>query len=238
MNRWFYVLFISIAVSNPLFAAANVVIENFEENTYTPGQQTPPKGWDKGNKKDDKIDYYIVKESKNTFLKAKTILGTKGKIIRLDKKFDIKNTPYLSWNWRMWKFPNMSKQKGQEEADNAATVYVVFKDKYMIKYDWSQRNCKGTNNKSAFFKSKSSGSRVHIFIKPLRCTNTKIACCNDKSGEWATEKVNLIDDFKKIYPEVKWKPEYIAGIGILTDGDDTKTEGVSADYDNFTLSSK
>jgi hypothetical protein len=235
MNKWFYVLFISLAISSPLLASTN--IENFEENTYTPKKQTPPKGWDKGNEKDGKIDYYVVKESKNTFLRAKTILGTKGKIIRLNKKFDIKKTPYLSWNWRVLKFPNMSKEKGQEEADNAATVYVAFKDKYVIKYDWSQRNCKAVGKKSAFFKSKSSGS-VHIFIKPLRCTNPKIACCNDKVGVWTTEKVNLIADFKKIYKEVKWTPELIEGIGILTDGDDTKTEGVSADYDNFTLSSK
>ncbi|MEI6080590.1 MAG: DUF3047 domain-containing protein [bacterium] len=238
MNILFYVLFISVALSSSLLSSAQVVIENFEKNTYTPSKQTAPAGWDKGNKKDDKIDYYIVKEGKNTFLRAKTMLGTSGKIIRLDKKFDLKSTPYLSWHWRAWKFPKMDNQKEHEEADNVATVYVVFKDKYMIKYDWSQRNCKTVNAKPFFFKSKSSGSRVHIFIRPLRCTNSKIACCNDKSGEWVAEKVNLVDDFKKIYKEVKWKPEYIAGIGILTDGDDTKTEGVSADFDNFTLSSE
>ncbi|MFH1223647.1 MAG: flippase-like domain-containing protein [Pseudomonadota bacterium] len=209
-----------------------IIVEDFKDNT--PG--TAPREWSRGNNEDGKIDYYIVKEKNKLFFRGDYIPGTTGKIIHIKKRCDIKNTPYLSWKWRAREFPKLDSIEKFEEPDNVATVYVLFKKRLIIKYDWSQFNCKKTPDGEPFFFESNSSSRM--IIKPLRCTTKrKLKCCKDKANVWRTEKVNLIEDFKKFFKR-DWTPEYIEGIGILVDGDDTKTPGVSADFSDFVLSSK
>ena len=130
---------------------------------------------------------------------------------------------------------------GLEEPDNVATVYVLFKKgwtNYLIKYDWSQFNCKNKENGEPFyFKSRSSAAFWSIYVKPMRCTNNSIKSCSDPVDKWISEKVNIVDDFKLIFKK-DWQPEYIEGIGVLVDGDQTNTSGVSADFDDFILSAE
>jgi hypothetical protein len=233
------ILFISVLFN---LEAKTIIIDNFnEEASPTKEEQVAPKKWTKGNKKNDLIDYYIVEEGENKFLRGKYIPRTSGKIIYLDKKIDIQKTPFLSWKWRANKFPGTKTRGKKEEADNVATVYVLFKKgwtNYLIKYSWSQINCKNNDEGSPeFFRSKSSRSLWNIYIMPLRCTNNEKKCCSDPSGKWLSEKVNLIEDFK-IVAKKDWIPKHIEGIGILVDGDQTKIDGVSADFDDFVLSSK
>jgi len=220
-------IFISASAS-----ADTIVIDDFKDNAPL----TAPKNWSDGNKRNEKIDYYIVKVKNQLFLRGEYISKTTAKIIHLKKTLDITKHPYLSWKWRAIKFPNLSSIEGFEEPDNVATIYVLFKKNLIIKYDWSQFNCKNKIDGKPFFFESNSSSR--IIIKPMRCTTSrKSPCCKDKAGVWKTEKVNLIEDFKKFFKR-DWTPENIDGIGILVDGDDTKTEGVSADFSNFVLSSK
>jgi len=220
--------------------AQKVILDDFDKDAYTPGEQTAPIGWSKANNKDGRIDYYVMKEGKNTFLRAEYIPGTKGKIIHLQQKYTLNDYRYLSWKWRANKFPNVTKDnlRKLEEPDNVATVYVLFKSgwsNYLLKYVWSQYNCKTVDKEPVFFKSKSSKAFWLIVIRPVRCTNYSISCCNDPAKVWLTEKINLEDDFKRLFKK-DWLPEYIEGIGILVDGDDTSTAGVSADFDDFILS--
>jgi hypothetical protein len=219
--------------------AQKIILDDFEKDNYIPGQQTAPAGWSEPNNKNGKIDYYIMSDNKNKFLRGEYISGTTAKIIYLKKRYKLKDYPYLSWRWRANKFPSVTRAdlKGQEEPDNVATVYVLFESgwsNYLLKYVWSQYNCRGDDNEPVFYRSKSSKAFWLIVIRPIRCTNYSMSCCNDPEKMWLTEKVNLQDDFKKLFKK-DWLPEYIEGIGILVDGDDTKTSGVSADFDDFIL---
>jgi len=221
-------------------AQQKIILEDFERDSYQKNSQNPPSSWSETNKKDNKVDYYVTKEKTNKFLRAEYLSGTKGKIIYLNKKYKLEDYPYFSWRWRANKFPMVTKEdlKKQEEPDNVATIYVLFKkgwSNYLLKYVWSQQNCKTLNNEPVFYKSKSSRAFWLIVIRPLRCTNYSLPCGNDPGKVWLTEKVNLKDDFKKLFKK-DWGPEYIEGIGILVDGDDTNSGGVSADFDDFALS--
>ena len=221
-------------------AQQRVVLEDFEKDSYQQNSKNPPSNWSETNKKEGKVDYYVTKEKDNNFLRAEYMSGTKGKIIYLNKKYKLDDYPYFSWRWRANKFPNVTKDdlKKLEEPDNVATVYVLFKSgwsNYLLKYVWSQYSCKSIDNEPVFFKSKASRAFWLIVIRPIRCTNYSSACCNDPSKVWLTEKVNLKDDFKKLFKK-DWLPEYIEGIGVLVDGDYTNTDGVSADFDDFALS--
>ena len=223
-----------------LQAQQTITLDDFEKDSYQKDSQNPPLSWSEANKKDNKVDYYVAKEKNNKFLRAEYIPGTKGKIVYLEKKYKLNDYPYFSWKWRANKFPTVKPEhlRKQEESDNAATVYVLFKNgwsNYLLKYTWSQYNCKTVDNEPVFYKSKGSRAFWLIVIRPTRCTNYSASCCNDPSKFWLTEKVNLKDDFKKLFQK-DWLPEYIEGIGVLVDGDDTKSTEVSADFDDFILS--
>ena len=222
--------------------SASITLEDFEQPTQkTVDKFIAPVNWSGGNKKDGKVDYYLVQEDGNTFLRGDYLQGTTGKVIYLNKRIKLADSPYLSWKWRARKFPSMQALNGKEESDNVATVYVLFKkgwSNYLIKYDWSQFNCKtGDDGSASYFKSKNSAAFWLIYIKPTRCTNSSIKCCSDTTNNWVSEKVNLIDDFKLLFKK-DWLPEYIEGIGVLVDGDQTNTAGVSADFDDFILSAE
>jgi len=222
---------------------SSLTIDDFEQQTLQKetNKLIAPINWSDGNKRDGKLDYYLVQENNNIFLRGEYLQGTTGKVIYLNKHIKLKDTSYLSWKWRAIKFPNLQSIDGKEEPDNVATVYVLFKkgwNNYLIKYDWSQFNCKViADNETPYFKSKSSAAFWLIYIKPTRCTNSSIKCCSDPVGKWVTEKVNLMEDFKLLFKK-DWLPEYIEGIGVLVDGDQTDTAGVSADFDDFILSSE
>lgn len=240
-NKMIYTIIVSLLLINSSYAS-NAMVDNFEEG-FSKGTEilVAPINWSSGNKKEGKIDYYLKQENGNTFIRGESLLGTSGKVIYTNKKIKISDTPFLSWKWRAVKFPNLQSIDGLEEPDNVATVYVLFKKgwtNYLIKYDWSQFNCKNKDNgEPFFFKSRSSAAFWAIYIKPLRCTNSSIKNCSDPVNQWVNEKVNIVEDFKLIFKK-DWQPDYIEGIGVLVDGDQSNTPGVSADFDDFILSSE
>jgi hypothetical protein len=220
----------------------SVTVDDFRSPLGTSSDKlVAPVDWSSGNNKRGKIDYYLVKERGNTFLRGEYLPETSGKVIYTKKRVNLSDYSMLSWKWRAKKFPNLQAPDGVEESDNVATVYVLFKkgwSNYLIKYSWSQFNCKTKENNGPFyFKSRSSKAFWAIYIRPLRCTNKSIKGCADPANKWVSEKVNLIDDFKLFFKK-DWLPEYVEGIGVLVDGDQTETTGVSADFDDFVLSSE
>ena len=56
-----------------------------------------------------------------------------------------------------------------------------------------------------------------------------------KLGEWQSEKRNVREDFKRFFG--KEAPSEARGLGILTDGDGTKTQPEAA-FDDFVASKK
>jgi hypothetical protein len=230
-----------ILASTAQVFALNFTVDNFQTPIkMAPDKLMAPIDWSEGNKKEGKIDYYMVKEKGGTFLRGEYLPETTGKVIYIKKKTKLNDFNYLSWKWRARKFPNLQTLDGVEEPDNVATVYVLFKkgwSNYLIKYSWSQFNCKTKeNNEPFYFKSRNSKAFWAIYIRPMRCTNSSIKCCTDPVNKWVKEKVNLINDFKLFFKK-DWLPEYVEGIGVLVDGDQTNTAGVSADFDDFVLSS-
>ena len=54
----------------------------------------------------------------------------------------------------------------------------------------------------------------------------------EKLDQWVSESVNVYKDFIKAFG--KEPPKNAVGIGVLTDGDDTKTNS-EGDYDDFVV---
>lgn len=194
-------------------AGERKVVENFEGKFE----------WSKGNERNGKSDYFLFQEGANHFLRAHFIPGTDGKVIRREVTWNTDRMPYLSWRWRVNKFPTGSKILIDGKRDAAAQVFVAWRVRnraWMMKYYWSETDPIGTDLKEG--KWNPAGQYYGVVIR-----------VGGKTGEWQTEKRNIRADFIKAWG--RDPSEEANGLAVLTDGDGTNIDA-QADYDDFVAS--
>ena len=134
------------------------------------------------------------------------------------------NVKHLSWLWRVSQPPSGADERKNGKNDSGCAVYLVFKDNlktYMVKYVYSSVVPEGTV------------IRMDPMY-PIQQMRLIVASTwtPDGKNRWKQVTVDICADFCRVYgtqncPELK-------GIGILSDGDGTKSE-VIADYAQFVL---
>jgi hypothetical protein len=135
------------------------------------------------------------------------------------------NVAGLSWSWRPQKFPAGGDECKDGKGDSAAVVYVTWKRGlrwYTLKYVWSSVGTKGMvcDRKR----------------NPFVAQDTVILESGGTPGVWKQESIDLRAAFRKHFADGDPKasvPEF-AGIGLMSDGDQTKSES-AADYGNFNI---
>lgn len=172
-------------------------------------------------------DYYkIITEDENRVLSAESI----GSDCFIAKKIkvDIVKYPFLNWQWKVVQFPEKGDESRKENCDVPASIAVVFnKSKIFpqsIKYSWSTTLKQDSITKSPFA------------FWPARCDIHVVRSGESKKGEWITEKINILEDYKKFYNRLNVKSKKLEAIVIMTDSDNTNTIS-SACYDNIYFSS-
>ncbi|MBN1962293.1 MAG: DUF3047 domain-containing protein [Deltaproteobacteria bacterium] len=132
---------------------------------------------------------------------------------------------YFSWRWRVGQFPINADEKIEGHMDNAAAVYLTFASglrRYVIKYIWSTKYPPGANWRTT------SGilKKMQVVVRQGPPTVT---------DSWHHESIVITNEFHRYFGgDIKDKPPPIAGVGILSDGDGTRSE-VKADYSDFLL---
>ena len=190
-------------------------------------------------------NYKIFEEGGNKFLRALVpqALDRRQKAITIIKRlvksqgengkkefYEPKEYPFLSWKWRVNHLPTGSDERIEDEqskkSDSAAGFYIYFqkdgRSPNIIKYVWSETRPAGER-----FISPASKDIYVAHIVVLKSGAEGL-------GAWISEKVNIVEDFKKEFGD--HEPPRILGVGILTDADSTNTEA-AADYDDIVLSS-
>jgi hypothetical protein len=126
----------------------------------------------------------------------------------------------LAWSWRPVEFPSGSDERQSKTNDSAASVYAVFPHTpwsvKSLKYIWSAVVPVGT-------RLSSSGGLTQALV---------IRNGSDRKGSWTEERVNIFEDYKKLFDETETPTA--SGIAVLTDSDDTKSTA-QGDYANFRL---
>jgi Protein of unknown function (DUF3047) len=131
----------------------------------------------------------------------------------------------IRWKWRVQNLPPGGDDCVGGKGDSAAGVYLVWKRGmrvYTLKYAWSTVGKKGAicaRKRTAFV------ARDKIIYVSGGPTNT-----------WRSEELDLKAEFRKYFEDGDANadvPDFM-GVGIMTDGDDTKSE-VVADYADFVL---
>lgn len=196
--------FLALLIQSVAWSAepTRLVLENFEGNFE----------WTGGNNVEDKKDYYVVSTpDKKHVLHSQFIAGTDGEMIYKKVEWDTLAFPVLTWKWRVLKFPTGAKVLESDKSDAAAQIYVAWRQygrMVGLKYFWTESD----TPEQTFISGKYSlfGMYQGIFLR-----------MGGKLAQWQTEKRNVRDDFKKAFS--KDPPKMAAGIGILTDGDQTHT---------------
>jgi hypothetical protein len=179
-------------------------------------------GWEDGNLRSGFRDYVVCAENPGqVVLKARYLPGTSGTTFFKKVTWDVAANPIIQWKWRVHQWPPGAKTDVDSKRDAAASVYVTLKDGYkglVIKYIWSEQEPLGTQYKRGRW-------------NPMGSLVGEVVRSGGPVGEWVTERRNLIEDFERLYKR-KHKGLAGGGIGVMSDGDQTKSQP-EADYADF-----
>lgn len=134
-------------------------------------------------------------------------------------------TKRLRWRWRQLVPPKGGNECKDGTGDSTAVVYVSWKRGlkwYALKYVWSPFAPLGAT----------CAQKRNLFV----VQDTIIARSGGPIGVWATQDIDPSAEFRKHFEDNDPKAEVpdFVGIGLMSDGDDTKSVS-SADFGGFTL---
>jgi hypothetical protein len=160
-------------------------------------------------------DYTIVREQGKNRLSAVAKGSASG--LFLEHSIDLNKTPWLTWSWRVTEPLSGLDERSKSGDDYAARLYVVisggafFWCTRALNYVWSGSQAPGTTWPNAY----TDNARM-IAVRGEK----------DRTGEWVTEKRNVLDDLRSAFGE---EISHIDGIAIMTDADNSGGRA-AADY--------
>jgi Protein of unknown function (DUF3047) len=195
--------------SSPGAQSTCIVLEDFARSPVN----AFPAGW-RVVKGEGEPVYSVRAENGTRFLRA----SSKGLGIQAakEREWNLAEYPVLRWKWRPRIFPEGANEQAGKN-DSALAVYAVFPHSAgslkSVKYIWSELVPAGTHLTSSMGLTQ---------VRVLRSGA-------DGKGRWTDERANVLEDYKKYFGADAPRP---AGIAVLTDGDDTKSQA-QGDYARF-----
>lgn len=158
-------------------------------------------------------DYRFTTEQSVPVLRAET-QGQASALYR-QIKIDLRQTPWLSWQWRIDRvYPSLDPLSKQGD-DYPARVYVVVRDGWLpwqtlaINYVWANTAVAQTHWPNPF-----TDKAVMV---PLQAGA-------DGVGQWRQQRVNVREDFKRLFGR---DIDFIDGVAVMTDGDNSGNSAVA-----------
>jgi outer membrane protein OmpA-like peptidoglycan-associated protein len=117
--------------------------------------------------------------------------------LRKEARVDVKQFPILSWRWRADQLPQGGDVRRSSTDDQALQIYVAFKETGfpavlntpIIGYIWDNEAPKGWSGRS----TQVGGDMLRYVVLRNK---------TDKLGFWYTERRNVYEDYKKLFPEI------------------------------------
>ena len=191
-------------------------IDTFEQDSLT--------GWH-ANKGDINQVYNLQSDSLGQHLAATS--ESSDLFIIKQCAVDLVEYPYLNWKWRAHVLPRDGNEFEKNTCDITASIYAVVRlsrwRPQSIKFTWSTTLKEGEYGTSPFS------------FWPARSDIKVVESGDANLGRWVNEKINLLEEYKKLYNKKNVKSIEIKAISIMTDSDNTKSSS-SADYDDLFFS--
>ena len=146
----------------------------------------------------------------------------------IKKEIDLKAGayPFLSWEWKVHRLPDGADVRNADTDDQAIQVYVGFAptgwpaklNTPVIGYIWGVECPK----ESIVTSSQLFAGKIRYIVLRNR---------DDTLGQWYSEKRNLEEDFRKLFPDVdNGNPRDIKGIMFYINSQNTHSEAESSIY--------
>lgn len=190
--------------------------------------KAPVEQWRLIDSQSGPVNYYTVqREADRAFIRGtyqppnkKAVMGfevpesSRGRMRRLD------------WSWRAIKLPEQADECNSKKGDSPAVVYVTWRRTlrwYSLKFVWSATRPPGTI----------CDRRRNAFV----AQDTVVLESGGPLGVWKRESVDLWKLFRDHFEDGDKDADIpsLIGLGVMTDGDQTKTES-TGDYADFVLS--
>ena len=173
------------------------------------------------------VSYYsVVDDPDGAFIHAAYRVGLKSVVLGVEvDDADRRAARKLRWKWRAVAFPQGSDPCIRGKGDAAAAVYVSWK-----------RGVRWYTLKYVFGAGSPEGTVCHRKRSPFAAQDTIVLRSGGPLGAWLDQEIDLQEEFRTHFEngDARAAVPDLAGIGILTDGDQTRSESV-ADYAGFML---
>lgn len=172
------------------------------------------------------VNYYsVVTEAGVTFLRARYRPPLKTVVVGWQAPKAQRRATAVSWKWRARQLPAGGDECQDGKGDSAGVVYLTWKRGlryYTLKYVWS-----AVGKKGAICDKKRN---------PFVAQDTVILDSGPPLDTWKTVRIDLVKEFRDHFEDGDADAEVpdFAGIGVMSDGDQTRSES-AADYRDFTL---
>ncbi len=158
-----------------------------------------------------KVSYWIEFERKSGFVHALSKGAASAIYYRI--KYKVTEYPYISWKWRVQKFPDKKNVTDPKKRDDfAARFYIVFLSKFFtnfrcVEYVWDESLPEQTKMESPYT------DQIRQIV---------IQSGPPAGGKWVLETRNILEDYELLFGE---KPSMkVAAIALMTDSEGTGAE--------------
>lgn len=168
-------------------------------------------------KKIDNHTRYTVEHNGHiSSLRAESNASASG--ILLIKKFSVYDYPIARWRWKIEKVYENGDAASKMGDDYPIRVYMIFRKKVLfglislptsLNYIWANRSHEDKIIPNAY-----TERSMMIVLQEG----------GSRSGQWVTEEVNLLDDYRRAFGNA---PPETATIAIMNDSDNTRESSVS-----------
>jgi hypothetical protein len=212
-KRFWFVLVLALSLSLVFGLKAEEGILWISKFADGQSANNTPAGWvleEKAGIPDIKIE----KSEESFFVRFKSNNSSFG--LKKEKDFDIKNTPYLNWKWKVTVLPERGDFLKKETDDQAAQVYVFFPrfpaklNTEIVGYLWESnpKNLRLEGESPAWSKSK-------VIVLQAGSKNL---------NQWVQEKRNVYEDYKRLF---KKEPPKAGGVTLYINSQHTQGKAES-----------
>lgn len=202
-NKLLIAVFLLIFLNSPVRAENVIKVTDFEKG-FSDWKVKVFKG---------KADYTVKTEFKKAlYLTSNSSSFSLGKELR----FDLSSYPFLNFEWKVISLPAKGDVRNKKTDDQAAQIYVIIPsfpemiNYKAIGYIWDSNAPLGT------YDSRKLSNIKYVVLKSGK----------KELGEWFSEKVNVYEDFKRLWNLDIRDRKIVVTVSI--DSDDTESSAQSA----------
>jgi len=183
---WVFIFFPSFLAGISMAQESGVLwVDRFSKGVNA---EEIPVGWILEKTPDSRSKIAIEGEKENHFLRLLSVGDAFG--LRKDMSFDIRESPYLSWRWKVRKLPTGGDIRKRETDDQAGQIYVLFPkvpaifNTLAVGYIWDGQAPVGLYGTSTAY------SRMRYVVQESGAA---------RLDQWVSETRNVYEDYKKLF---------------------------------------